>query len=69
MKAQFLIHNDVIANNVGIAIRNNWQSMKQQGEVLEVVIRHHKSSRKKPVLITAARLRSKINYILKTEAI
>jgi len=34
MKAQFLIHNEAIANNVGIAIRNNWQSMKQQGEVL-----------------------------------
>jgi len=45
MKAQFLIHNEAIANNVGIAIRNNWQSMKQQGEVLEVVIRPHKSSR------------------------
>ncbi len=36
MKAQFLIHNEAIANNVGVAIRNNWQSMKQQGEVLEV---------------------------------
>lgn len=45
MKAQFLIHNEAIANNVGVAIRNNWQSMKQQGEVLEVVIRPHKSSR------------------------
>ena len=42
MKAQFLIHNEAIANNVGVAIRNNWQSMKQQGEVLEVVIRPHK---------------------------
>ena len=26
MKAQFLIHNEAIANNVGVAIRNNWQS-------------------------------------------
>lgn len=47
MKAQFLIHNEAIANNVGVAIRNNWQSMKQQGEVLEVVIRPHKADKDK----------------------
>ena len=35
MKAQFLIHNEAIANNVGVAIRNNWRSMKQQGEVFK----------------------------------
>lgn len=45
MNLQFLIHNDLIIANATAAIRNNWQAMKNRGEVLEVVLRPYKSTR------------------------
>lgn len=65
MKAQYLIHNDRIAYNVGIAIRNNWQELNRAKAVIgvaDVLVNN-------AALMLEARLRSKINYILKTEAI